>query len=457
MIHQIGKGKRMKKLIVGLLILANLLFWFGLVSCSFSGSDDYLPLPDLQLNTMQLFISADTRGNLEPCGCRSGQMGGLPRQTQYIMQNHKPEDWVVDLGNSMSATVDTYELFKWYYVLLVYGKAGYDAINLGQNEIRLPGAEIVQLYKKVAVPLVSANVLNNNGTPLVLPYVVASNKNVKLAITGIVAPTSQVGKDIVVVDPGEALAKYLPQMMKESHLLVVLANIPEEQAKDLSRRFPEIALLLNTGTASTSTPHKVGPVVISSLTEQGRFIQKLQFRFQTTGELGWLEASNIRLGNDIADHSGTVHLLNRYRQDLAEKRFYIQSLRTSEEYVGASRCAMCHNTIYASWKKTTHSHSLDSLKLKNNQHDPQCLKCHVTGFGFASGYIGETETPDKARIGCEVCHGPSARHALHKGDPTSQPPPGNAHPKQVCLDCHTWEHCEGFEYDSFWAKIAHSK
>ncbi len=431
--------------------------WCVLPSCNLQSSGPaHLPLVETG-NRLALFSSADTRGSLEPCGCKSGQMGGLPRQAQYFLQHRASEDILADLGNSMSEKVDPYELFKWYYILLTYQKMGYDAINLGQYEIQISAEELQKMCERVTVPLVSCNVVDSQGQYLVKPYVIKSSGAIKIAITGMVSPEFAKGNGIEVKQPKLALQETLPAMMQESHLVIVLANMPEALAREIAQDFPEIGILLVTGAATTMNPQKVGPVVLSSLTDLGRYVQKLEFGFRQAGELSWLKGTNIRLGDDIQDHAGTVHLLNRYRQELAEKRFYTQGRKSSEKYAGAAKCAMCHSEIYASWKATAHSHSLDSLKAKHNEHDPGCLQCHVTGLGLETGYISEVESPDMAMIGCEVCHGPSARHSKPSSAELNRPSTGNPLRKETCLECHTWEHCENFDFDTFWAKLKHPK
>ncbi len=434
--------------------------WLIILSCNFQKQSSSESIANKSPIIQTIFLSSDTRGSLEPCGCKSGQMGGLPRQAQYFMQNRQEGDLLLDAGNSISPQITAYEIFKWYYVLLTYEKMGYDAVNLGQLEVQLPASQIHSLRQKVPVPLVSANAVDPSGQPLAIPYIIKKNNSAKIAISGVVSSTAKTGEGVRVLSPIESLAKYLPDMIKESQMIIVLGNLTEEESNTLAEEFPEIGMILNTGTQTSATPRKIGPVVLSTLTELGRYVQKLNFNFNENNELSWLKAENVRLGNNISDHPGTVYLLNRYRQELSEKRFYVeqqQQLPKGEKYVGSERCSLCHNQIFENWKNTAHSHSLDSLKRKKNEFDPHCLKCHVTGLGIVSGYKDESETPNMAKIGCEVCHGPSYRHSYHDNIQQLRPSPSNPNPRESCLECHTWEHCDNFDFKTFWPKIAHSK
>lgn len=96
------------------------------------------------------------------------------------------------------------------------------------------------------------------------------------------------------------------------------------------------------------------------------------------------------------------------------------------EYVGSSKCKMCHKAQFDSWSETTHAKAFDVLKpgecadaKKAHNLDPEkdyttdeaCVGCHVTGFGKAGGYAvtsDEKEAKKMAKlegVGCEMCHG----------------------------------------------------
>jgi hypothetical protein len=95
----------------------------------------------------------------------------------------------------------------------------------------------------------------------------------------------------------------------------------------------------------------------------------------------------------------------------------------SAEYVGAKKCKACHMKQYKAWKKTTMATSFENLKPgvkaeekkkagidpdKDYTSDPDCLKCHTTGYGKPSGFVSFEKTPNLINVQCEGCHGPGA-------------------------------------------------
>lgn len=94
-------------------------------------------------------------------------------------------------------------------------------------------------------------------------------------------------------------------------------------------------------------------------------------------------------------------------------------------FVGAAKCdSSCHDPWYQAWMNTGHSKTYDLLKpgvrekakvkakldpKKDYTSDPNCLRCHTTGYRQKGGFKpGETkidpEEPNLEQVGCEMCH-----------------------------------------------------
>jgi len=103
-------------------------------------------------------------------------------------------------------------------------------------------------------------------------------------------------------------------------------------------------------------------------------------------------------------------------------------------FVGSDRCADCHDHAFKVLEKSAHGHAtktLEEVKNPGNRHfDPECMKCHTTGFKHPGGYNDpisdlaawpkNQEAPDAKKlarhnklmrnVGCESCHGPGSEH-----------------------------------------------
>ena len=73
-------------------------------------------------------------------------------------------------------------------------------------------------------------------------------------------------------------------------------------------------------------------------------------------------------------------------------------------YLGADKCKMCHAKQHATYMKMKHATAIEALSAEE-QKKPECVKCHVTGFGKTGGFESLEKTPKMAGVQCEACHG----------------------------------------------------
>jgi len=89
-------------------------------------------------------------------------------------------------------------------------------------------------------------------------------------------------------------------------------------------------------------------------------------------------------------------------------------------FVGTKSCKKCHLKEWKSWSETKMANSFDVLAPgasadakkgagldpdKDYRTDPECVRCHSTGFGKPGGFVDAETTPDLVGVGCEMCHG----------------------------------------------------
>jgi cytochrome c553 len=75
------------------------------------------------------------------------------------------------------------------------------------------------------------------------------------------------------------------------------------------------------------------------------------------------------------------------------------------DYVGETKCKMCHKAEYESWLTTKHAKAWASLK-PEEQKKAECAECHITGKTASDSLL--------VNVGCEACHGPGADYKSMK-------------------------------------------
>lgn len=113
------------------------------------------------------------------------------------------------------------------------------------------------------------------------------------------------------------------------------------------------------------------------------------------------------------------------------------------QYVGSTRCQLCHSSYHTKWSGTLHSTALATLEAIGQGTNSACLGCHTVGFGEAGGFVDRATTNSLANVGCESCHGPGREHVENIEDASKRPEASIA--ADVCGKCHTGEHHPNME------------
>jgi len=116
-------------------------------------------------------------------------------------------------------------------------------------------------------------------------------------------------------------------------------------------------------------------------------------------------------------------------------------------FVGSLACKDCHPEEYANFityaKKSTSFQSIEKqMKHLTPDEIRQCYPCHTTGYGEPGGFVSLEKTPYLKNAGCEVCHGPGAKH-VRTGDPATII---GKLGKKDCERCHISERVKAFKY-----------
>lgn len=144
-------------------------------------------------------------------------------------------------------------------------------------------------------------------------------------------------------------------------------------------------------------------------------------------------------------------------------------------YLGALSCKACHNPAkgdqFKKWEASPHAQALKVLAseaakavaakkgLKEAPDaSPQCLKCHVTGYGVKAELLGPKYDKNEG-ITCEACHGPGSKYKTEhmKGKEAGLKAGMLVADEKTCLRCHNAESptAKPFKYAEMFPKIAH--
>jgi len=159
----------------------------------------------------------------------------------------------------------------------------------------------------------------------------------------------------------------------------------------------------------------------------------------------------IAMSTSLPDDPTVQEIVEGINQDINEagkKRSRAEN-RITSDYTGWKTCGNCHDELFAAWSQTPHSHAYTTLVNKRQQFNVDCLPCHVTGITTANADLSLTLPEVLRNVGCESCHGPGREHAASPDQVMPEKKPG----ADICLQCHTKEHDDFFDYQTDKQKI----
>ena len=359
------------------------------------------------------------------------------------------------------------------------GAAGVSAVDLVAAGSDLPG-----LAGATGLAFTTANVVDQGGAPLFPAHLVlrAGTEPTALAVGvfGLTAPAPQAAYRVT--DPVAAARAQVRALRGRADVVVLLSDLGLRQSKRLLRKVPGIDLALVGGLGEhpvvSEEPDRVGGAYVVSLHREGRWVGEVTARRAAPGPLGlwapragaagsppagsWLRYRAVALRWDLPQDPAVAQEMARFDaslQALARARAASAGLPAPKPgeavYVGEGRCLACHEEATAFARHNPHAQAWRTLEADGKTFDPDCVRCHVTGYGRPGGaLVGHTE--GREAVQCEACHGPGSRHAAaaEAGEDAAARAAIVAKPgAAACGLCHTKHHSPGFNFGAYRAKL----
>jgi len=443
------------------------LYIIRLVSCIFvvvlsvSCGQDVITGPSAKrpskVESLTVFFTGNCLGELKPCGCSGGQLGGLSRRATIF--NRVPEDkrLIIDTGSLVEGRGEQDEI-KFNIILQAFRLLDYDLVSLSQEDIEM-GKNFGLLddtsllfdiisYQQSSDVDVSAKFTRD---------LILNRKTVVVTIAAFDAkskPVEQIGQLFGSgVNPAQADSK--------SKVNILILNHCDDTIIDfITRRVPVVDCIVRP--SDSDEPRVAGGLnnkpLVFSVGRFGRYVCALQIT-ESPAYKGKprLSVLSIPVSEELKEDESLVQLYKGYQQIVAERNLLEKYQRfvlpDNLEYTGSESCKGCHEHEYEyeKWSQKAHARAYATLERVGSQLDPECVICHVVGMEYESGFISEQKTSHLKNVGCENCHGPGSEHIRTAGNTAL------TEPKSGCIDCHTPEHSGEYAGNEgvFLEKIVH--
>ena len=382
-----------------------------------------------ETDVITVFLTGNELGQLQPCGCSGGQLGGLDRRSAVFDGVPVQRRLIVNTGLLVGERSEQ-NLIKFNIIIQAFSLLDYDLVNLTEKDIEI--AENLGLLDSIGSVF---NIISSHG-PADVNVPVKFTKQFSLQEETVAVTVAAFDVESWPIEQINEL--FGPRSNLHSVNILILNT---RDAGDIDKIVKMGIVDCFIVPAESDEPEVISaplkePLILS-VGRLGRYIGRLQIRTEQGGGKLTLGFSAVPVTEDLPQDESLVELYKAYQQivkeaELLEKqpRF---ALPNGLKYVGSKSCKLCHRYEYEKWGDTAHSHAYTTLEQVGSAFDPECVSCHVVGAEYESGFVSEQKSGYLKNIGCESCHGPGSEHIKTAGKVET------AKPRLDCADCHTTE------------------
>jgi 2',3'-cyclic-nucleotide 2'-phosphodiesterase (5'-nucleotidase family) len=412
---------------------------------------------------LTIIYTGPTDGILQDCGCNELAIGGVAARASIIKQlkSKYPDAIVVDVGDMLPPREGPQTELKAKYALKIYSLLDYDAVNLGDGDFSYGPAYVAEFRDRYGINTLSA-VVNEPDKYGVKPYTLLERGDLTIGLIGTFhadlydGPSELATEDIV--DAKDAAKKSLKELSKETDVQILIAHAgTPNQCRVFAEKLKGLADVVVAG-GGYGLAHgglDANGTHVTFSPPRGRYVGLLIIGLDEESEVISVTDELIPITLGAPRDDAVLEYMEEYYVNL-RKLVNEESLLAAPEaptaegfdYAGSSGCAACHAGPYEQWSNTGHARAYETLVEVGRWFDPECVACHVTGYGYVGGFASAEETPDRAGVGCESCHGPGAGHP---GGSTAFSPVA----EERCLKCHTEQNSPDFVYEEYLKPTVH--
>ncbi|MCA8976125.1 MAG: hypothetical protein KDC98_15495 [Planctomycetes bacterium] len=428
-------------------------------------------------DAVRLLISGNLQGRLEPCGCASGQLGGLARRWFQIGERH---DLLIEGGNLVADSTPLAGAKTFAAMQCLFGmERQYDAMAVGPDDLQLDWDELADYLSMGRVVASDLRCADQSWTAE--PFLENDVRGIKVRIASLTTdlgklPTPPESRGLELLEPAAAWQRALAGAAPTTLRILLVHG-----AADLTRRLavslrppPDLVVGLDPSINEPPGEAELGgavPIVFTGV--RGRVMLDLSLSRsagQPRLEYRRLELHGIDGKPGALEDASVRQILLTHRLQVKEEGILQQmagQLPTPNgaSYVGSAGCSECHEAAYRVWQGSRHAAAWTTLENAERDesrygwpvtHYPDCVSCHVVGYRQHSGFSTQADTPHLGAVGCERCHGPGSKHVDSEGK-TALGKVGAGLPSTVCTECHDFDQSPAFDYTTYWGLISHGR
>jgi len=383
----------------------------------------------IESEKVTIFLTGNVLGELKPCGCSGGQLGGFEKRARILGSVPASRRLIVDTGSFVESDGEQ-DMIKLNIVIQALSLLDYDLLRITKEDFERVGASgllesmtglfnVISSDREMMPPIgrkfTKSLSLGADKVTVTIAAVNTSEGMIEQTVCEVFgdAPAGQV---VNIVIPDRCSDRILADIARSGRVDCVIYPSESDEAAVIGD--PE------------------GRPLAVTVGRYGKYVGRLQI--EAAAEVGGrvkISFSVLPVTEDLPEEESLVELYKLYQQLVKEEGLLEKhprfALPDGLKYTGSASCRMCHNYEYEKWSTRDHARAYATLEKVGSQYDPECAGCHVVGMDYQGGFVNEERTGDLKNVGCENCHGPGSEHISTIGKKKT------CEPKSACIDCHT--------------------
>lgn len=415
--------------------------------------------PD-QARELTLIYSGNLDGELEPCGCsEEGDLGGIKRRVNMIdsLRRKDPNLFLISAGGLLISDTPQDRITS-EYILKGLSGLNYDAIGVQWRDLAF-GKDYLSRYEQL--PFVISNMKDG----IFKPNRIIRKGRFTLAFFQWLDPAADPqrqmqGEHGMAGDDTDGLAQEIEVAKHHGATTVLASTLTLDEARQQLPLENVDILIIRANYEEYGKPQQIDKMLVIQPGSRGMRLGRLDITTNGTGDIKKWQHQVIALPKSVGDAARMTDWYEEYNAKVKEQYEKSVALRKALEtgespFAGEEACQGCHQEEYTVWSKSRHAQAFYTLQDVRKAFDPNCIICHTVGFDKVGGFIDPDTTPSLMHVQCESCHGAARKHVESKG--TKPVVNANWSHEQICSQCHTQPHSPGFNFDTYWPKIAHGR
>ena len=223
--------------------------------------------------SLTLIYTSNTLGELEPCSTcpEGGDNGGLPRRAHYLktVKEEVKNLLILDGGDALVMSYygqpsEREKARRWAeFVLKLYEKLGYHALNIGDTDLGLGVEYLKNLQKNSKILFLSANLKDKKtNKPIFKPYLIKEIGGIKIGILGLItneiSPNIQKElKNYSIENPTKVAKEIINRSMASCDHIIALAHLTPPEIESLAKEVPRLSIIIGGNDRSFIFPKQI--------------------------------------------------------------------------------------------------------------------------------------------------------------------------------------------------------